>query len=62
MKDRFDLEIDSLQNDNVKLANLNNAQIDNLDANGLKNFVGKLTQVRDSRKSKMNQLNTKVMD
>ena len=60
MKDRFDLEIDSLQNDNVKLANLNDAQIDNLDANGLKNFVGKLTQVRDSRRSKMTQLKTEI--
>lgn len=61
LKDRFDLEIDSLQNDNVQLAKLNDAQIDDLDANGLKKFVQKLTQVRDSRRSKINQLKTEMI-
>ncbi len=60
-KNRFDLEIKSLQNDNVQLAKLNDAQIDDLDANGLKKFVQKLTQVRDSRRSKMNQFKTEII-
>jgi hypothetical protein len=59
-KNRFDLEIESLQNDNVQLAKLNEAQVDNLDANSLKKFVQKLTQVRDSRRTKMNQLKTEM--
>jgi len=56
----FDLEIENLQNDNVQLAKLNDVQIDNLDANGLKKFAQKLTQVRDSRKGKINQLKTEI--
>jgi len=59
-KNRFDLEIENLQNDNVQLAKLNDVQIDNLDANGLKKFGQKLTQVRDSRRAKMNQLKTEI--
>jgi len=55
-KNRFDLEIENLQNDNVQFAKLNDVQIDNLDTNGLKKFGQKLTQVRDSRKEKINQL------
>ena len=35
-------------------------QIDNLDANGLKKFAQKLTQVRDSRRGKINQLKTEI--
>ena len=60
LKNRFDNEIESLQNDNVQLAKLNEAQVDDLDADGLKKFVQKLTQVRDSRRSKMNQLKTEM--
>ena len=60
LKNRFDHEIESLQNDNVQLAKLNDVQVDNLDANGLKKFVHKLTQVRDSRRSKMDQLKTEM--
>ena len=59
-KNRFDLEIENLQNDNVQLAKLNDVQIDNLDANGLKKFAQKLTQVRDSRRGKINQLKTEI--
>ena len=59
-KNRFDLEIENLQNDNVQLAKLNDVQIDNLDANGLKKFAQKLTQVRDSRRAKINQLKTEI--
>ena len=59
-KNRFDLEIENLQNDNVQLAKLNGVQIDNLDANGLKKFAQKLTQVRDSRRGKINQLKTEI--
>jgi len=59
-KNRFDLEIESLQNDNVQLAKLNDVQIDNLDTNGLKKFAQKLTQVRDSRRGKINQLKTEM--
>ena len=60
LKNRFDNEIESLQNDNVQLAKLNEAQVDDLDANGLRKFVQKLTQVRDSRRSKINQLKTEM--
>ena len=59
-KNRFELEIENLQNDNVQLAKLNDVQIDNLDANGLKKFAQKLTQVRDSRRGKINQLKTEI--
>jgi hypothetical protein len=59
-KNRFDLEIENLQNDNVQLAKLNDVQIDNLDTNGLKKFGQKLTQVRDSMKEKINQLKTEM--
>ena len=59
-KNRFDLEIENLQNDNVQLAKLNDVQIDNLDANGLKKFAQKLTQVRDSRRGKINQLKSEI--
>ena len=59
-KNRFDLEIENLQNDNVQLAKLNDVQIDNLDANGLKKFAQKLTQVRDSKRGKINQLKTEI--
>ncbi len=59
-KNRFDLEIESLQNDNVQLSKLNDVKINNLDANGLKKFAQKLTQVRDSRRAKINQLKTEI--
>ncbi len=59
-KNRFDLEIESLQNDNVQLTKLNDVKINNLDANDLKIFAQKLTQVRDSRRAKMNQLKTEI--
>jgi len=55
-KNRFDLEIENLQNDNVQFAKLNDVQIDNLDTNGLKKFGQKLTQVRDSGREKINRL------
>ena len=35
-------------------------QTDNLDTNGLKKFAQKLTQVRDTRKTQINQLKTEM--
>ena len=60
LKNRFDNEIESLQNDNAQLAKLNEAKIDELDANGLKKFVQKLTQLRDSRRAKINELKNEI--
>lgn len=60
MKNRFDHEIQSLQNDNVQLAKLNEAKIEELDTHGLKKFVQKLTQVRDSRRVKINELKNEI--
>jgi len=59
-KNKFDLDIKSLQNDNEKFTKLNDAQTDNLDTNGLKKFAQKLTQVRDTRKTQINQLKTEM--
>jgi len=59
-KNRFDLDIKSLQNDNEKFIKLNDVQTDNLDTNGLKKFAQKLTQVRDTRTTQINQLKTEM--
>jgi len=59
-KNKFDLEIKSLQNDNARFTKLNDVQTDNLDKNGLKKFAQKLTQVRDTRKTQINQLKTEM--
>ncbi len=60
-KNRFDLDIKSLQNDNERFIKLNDVQTNNLDTNGLKKFAQKLTQVRDSRRAKINQLKTEMV-
>jgi len=59
-KNRFDHEIQSLQNDNVQLAKLNEANIEELDTHGLRKFVQKLTLVRDSRRAKINELKNEI--
>jgi len=56
LKNRFDLEIENLQKDNIQLAKLNDKPIQEFDAKELHEFVTKLTKVRDSRKSKINEL------
>ncbi len=59
-KSRFDLDIKSLQNDNAQFTKLNDVQTGNLDTNGLKKFAKKLTHVRDSRVTQINQLKTEM--
>ena len=59
-KNKFDLDIKSLQNDNAQFTKLNDVQTGNLDTNGLKKFAQKLTQVRDSRVTQINELKTEM--
>jgi len=60
LKNRFDLEIESLQKDNVQLAKLNNTPIDEFDFNELNQLVQGLTKIRNSRQSKIKELKNEL--
>ena len=60
MKNNFDLEIESLQKDNVQLGKLNNTPIDEFDLNELNQLVQGLTKIRNSRQSKIKELKNEL--
>ena len=59
-KNKFDLEIESLQKDNVQLGKLNNTPIDEFDLNELNQLVQGLTKIRNSRQSKIKELKNEL--
>ena len=59
-KNNFDLEIESLQKDNVQLGKLNNTPIDEFDLNELNQLVQGLTKIRNSRQSKIKELKNEL--
>lgn len=59
-KNQFDLEIESLQKDNVQLGKLNNTPIDEFDLNELNQLVQGLIKIRNSRQSKIKELKNEL--
>jgi len=59
-KNKFDLEIESLQKDNVQLGKLNNTPIDEFDLNELNQLVQGLTKIRNSKQSKIKELKNEL--
>ncbi|MEE9242280.1 MAG: hypothetical protein V3U12_03905, partial [Nitrosopumilaceae archaeon] len=59
-KNKFDLEIESLQKDNVQLGKLDNTPIDEFDLNELNQLVQGLIKIRNSRQSKIKELKNEL--